>query len=288
MGDDRSMFCELEGELSLLSVDDLQSALREISSGLSCFGHLPEWEQWYHYLLGQLLPRAHESTGSSLLESLVTGFIALYPDGVQAPPYEQFLEDALRTLGQCLMDEPCWSGSNIVVGAFLHRSESSPAEIGGWWDASGDFSASMFFCLKYLPATSIRAWLQSALAIPALHWRAQVLVWFVGAHEVLIGRVKWPSEFSVKARPSIGWHGSDYLRPELLAMDGNGAPVDTGVLPEPARRMALHTITAHFTDKVFVAWLESLSSVPSLEAELAEIPARFEDLYLRVDSHAIR
>jgi hypothetical protein len=81
--------------------------LQEIASGTSAFGPLDEWNLWYHYLLGQLLPRAHEAFLSSLLESLITGFMALHPNGVYAAPYPQFLDDTLLTLGGCMMERSC-------------------------------------------------------------------------------------------------------------------------------------------------------------------------------------
>ncbi|UUZ46943.1 hypothetical protein LP420_25160 [Massilia sp. B-10] len=56
----------------------------------------------------------------------------------------------LTTLGRSLMEPHCWNGTEIKVGAMLRRSNNNPAQVWGWWDASGDFSASMFFCLEVL------------------------------------------------------------------------------------------------------------------------------------------
>lgn len=281
MGKERRLFHELEGDLAALTAWDVQKPLEEIASGTSSFGPYDEWHDWYHYLFGQLLPRSHECFVSSLLESLVTGFVALYPNGIHNAPYPDFEHDALLTLGRCMMEPQCWAGSEIVVGAFLHRSNNNPNRVWCWWDASGDFSASLFFCLKYLPSSLVRGWFSSVLSIESPHWRAQVLVWLVGSHEMLRGRLHWPSEFLIKARPSVGWDWSHCLRPELATSDESGAPAVTSLLPDVSRTHALEAAHSYFTEEIFLEWLESIARVPYLKAELAEIPATFESLYVR-------
>jgi hypothetical protein len=280
MGDNRRMFHELDGDLSHLSAWTLQEPLQEIASGTSSFGPLPEWHSWYNYLLSQLIPRSHESFVSSLLESLITGFVAIYPNGVQSGPYPLFLEDSLLTLGRCMMESRCWSGTDVVVGEFLHRSNNNPNRVWCWWDASGDFSASMFFCLKYLPPALIPGWLESALAIPSPHWRAQLIVWLVGSHDILTGKINWPSEFPDNAYPSVNWEWSHCLRPELAASDSSGASPIPSLLGETSRSEALRVIHSHFSEDVFLEWLSSISGVSYLETELADIPSTFEGLYV--------
>ncbi len=53
------------------------------------------------------------------------------------------------------MDRNCWEDNDIELGKLLHRSNNNPNQVWMWWDASGDFSSSMFFCLKYLPVECI-------------------------------------------------------------------------------------------------------------------------------------
>jgi hypothetical protein len=280
MGEERRLYDELKGDLSALSVRELQEPLHEIASGTSSFGPLAEWRDWYHYLLGQLVPRAHDSSVSSLLESLITGFIALHPNGVHSRTYPQFLGDSLMTLGQSMMASTCWSENDIVVGTCLHRSNRNPNQIWRWWDASGDFSASMFFCLKYLPYSLVPAWFQSVLDIPSPHWRAQVLVWLVGSHEMLTSRTCWPSSFSLEPRPSVAWEWSHCLSSELATADETGAAAMPSLLPESSCKLALQVVRSHFTESVFIDWLLSIASVPYLEAELAELPSTFESMYV--------
>jgi hypothetical protein len=279
MGDERLLFTELLEPLEGLSAHALQKPLEEIASGTSSFGPMREWNEWYHYLLGQVLPRCHEAFVSSLLESLITGFMALYPHGIGTAPYKGFEADALNTLGRCLMDSRCWRGEEIAVGTFLHRSNNNPNRVWCWWDASGDFSASMFFCLKYLPEDLVVDWLESVLAIPSAHWRAQVIVWAVGAHDMLRGEVKWPSELRVESRPSISWEWSHCLRGEagFGEAESNRA---TGFLPDESRMLTLQTLQRHFTQDIFLEWLLSIEEVQYLRDELAEIPDTFQQLYI--------
>lgn len=268
-------------DLSVLSAWDIQKPLQEIASGTGSFGPSAEWRSWYHYLLGQLLTRGHESFVSSLLELFVTGFMSHYPNGVHSAPYRQFRDDALLTVGRCIMDSQCWNGTDIAIGMILHRSNNNPNGVWCWWDASGDFSASMFFCLKYLPESLLQGWLQSVLAIPSPHWRAQVLVWLVGAHDILTGRIKWPSELLIESRPSVGWDWSHCLRLELALSDDSGAQPMQSLLPESSRSLVLQLVGRHFSEDIYLEWLATISSIPYLWEEVAEIPSTFERLYVR-------
>ena len=179
-----------------------------------------------------------------------------------------------------MMAPECWSGRHALVGRFLHRSNNNPRRIWRWWDASGDFSASLYFCLKYLPPTCIAQWLRSVLAIDSPHWRAQLIVWLVGSNDMLQGRMLWPSELDACAYPSVTWEYSHGLRPDLAKMDESGVPAMPAFLSDAARDAVLSVVRSHFTDTVFLEWLESIGEVPELQAELAESPSAFEALYV--------
>jgi hypothetical protein len=280
MGDDRRMYHELRGDLAALSTDLFQHVLEEIASGIRCFGHHREWDEWFHYLLARLIPRGHEHDGSPLLESLVSTFMVLYPNGVYREPYAGFLADLLCTLGRCMMAPECWNGQQALLGRFLHRSNHNAREVWGWCNASGDLSASLYFCLKYLPPDCVARWFMSVLAIESPYWRAQLIVWLVGSNDMLQGRMLWPCELDGCAYPSVTWAYSHGLRPDLAKTDESGAPAVQAFLPEAARDAVLTVVRSHFTETVFLEWLESIGEVPELQAELAEIPSAFEALYV--------
>lgn len=205
MGSERYLYDYLSGDIERIPVGDLMKPLEEIVVGTNAFGYHDEWNSWYHYLLAQLIPRSHEYHVDYLLEYLISGFLTQYPDGVEEEPYNGFKEDVLNTLGKSMMDGVCWDGSSIVVGNILCPSNRNPARVWCWWDASGDFSASLLFCLKFLPAERISDWFQSALGIESPHWRAQLIVWLLGADKILRDEIKQPSEFGEGDRPSINW-----------------------------------------------------------------------------------
>ena len=280
MGDDRRIYHELRGDLATLSTGQLQDVLHEIASGTSCFGPLREWNEWFHHLLAPLIPRAHEHHVSSLVESLISAFVALHPNGVYREPYSGFLADVMCSLGRCMMAPECWSGQHALTGRFLHRSNNNPRQVWRWWDASGDFSASLYFCLKYLPADCVAGWFKSVLAIESPHWRSQLIVWLVGSNDMLRGRMLWPSELDSGAYPSVAWEFSHGLRPDLAKSDESGAPAMPAFLPDAARDAVLTVVHGHFTDTVFLEWLDSIGTVAELQAELADIPSMFEALYV--------
>ena len=101
------------------------------------------------------------------------------------------------------MDGACWKDDRIIPGTLLKREYNPDAGTWFWYDASGDLSASMFFRLKYLPAEAVCPWLRSVFSIPCPHWRAQILVWFVGAHDILSGGKPDPSHFDPEDWPSL-------------------------------------------------------------------------------------
>lgn len=281
MGDERYMFDYLRGDLEQISVRGLMRPLEEIASGTHSFGVLEEWNVWFHYLLSQLIPRAHEHHVDYLLEYLVTAFVTQYPAGVRNEPYQGFHLDVLNTLGKSIMDRQCWDGNEIVLGRILWPSNNNPRKVWLWWEASGDFSASMFFCLKYLPSHAIPDWLRSVLRIESAHWRAQLIVWFVGAHKVLTGEIAQPSELKDgDGAPGITWEWSHVLNGEYTGDYGPNSPPADAFLPDESRIQALNTINEEATEELLLNWLSSIEKYDYLESELGDIPSRFADLYV--------
>lgn len=137
----------------------------------------------------------------------------------------------------------------------------------------------MFFCLKYLPASPIPSWLVSALNIPSPHWRAQLVVWLLGAYKVLDGSVQWPSQFDEHDSPSIPWSWSHCLKPTLEPTQGDST-ASALFLPETNRHLALQTLSTEITPSRANEWFTSISTVDYLASELAGIPETFSRLYV--------
>lgn len=279
MGETRHMFTNLMGDLDPLPVKELQKPLEEIASGVSCFGRRTEWRDWFHYLLPRLVPRANENYVASLNETLVTALMAQYPLGIVNAPYPKFRDDVLVTLGRTTMEGSCWRDGRLVLGTMLHRHNRWPSGQWGWYDASGDLSASLFLNLKYLSRDEVRDWMASVLAIACPYWRAQLIAWLVGAHDVLSGQIRQPSDF--KGKPDVDWDWSHCLEfkalvrwDEALALGGRS------FFPEPNCRAVLEVVAATMNQDVFLEWLLSIAEDPGLEAELLDLPDRFSSIYL--------
>lgn len=276
--DKRVMYDYLSGDISKIKVNELMTPLEAISSGTSSFGHEDEWwSPWFHYLMGQLMRKNHEKYVDYLLEYLITAFISQYPDCVSNEPYVGFKEDAINTLGKCIMDAECWNENKIVMGKVLCSSNNNPARYWGWDKASGDFSASIFFCLKYLRPEQISEWCKSVLEIESPHWSAQLIVWLVGAHKILNGEQKHPSEFS--GNPDIGWawsHDVDGFQNYLP--ESQRKP--TVFLPKENSSIFLSTVRSYINEQVYLDWLTSISEYDYIEAEMGGIPNQFEELYI--------
>ena len=206
----------------------------------------------------------------------MTGFVAQYPRGVQKEPYAGFKEDALLTLGRCLMSESCWDGVAIRTGRIFHQPGGLPNGQWGWWDASGDFSAFMTFCLKYLPVEQMEGWLRSVFRITDPHWRAQLVVWYLGMQDYCLQSERsLPGSWPNPGCPNIAWAGCDYIN-DYLYENNKDAIAENDVFIPAANRQALQaTVAAVMDEKVFMEWLQSFSAAPYLEAELGDLPYQF-------------
>ncbi|RQZ56422.1 hypothetical protein DF057_30495 [Burkholderia cepacia] len=274
MGDSRRTFAELQDDLQSIDIARLDTPLEEIVIGTTSFGPRDEWQQWYHYLMGQLMPRCHEGQHHALLEWLITAFVSQHPDRIPSEPYQGYRRDVLDTLGQSLMDPECWPSGALDTAACFNRHHDRQSGTGDWFNASGKFSSSMFLCVKYLETHEIRPWLTSVLAIDDPLWRAQLMIWFVGADDMLRGRVRQPSEFSPRDYPRIDWQGARYLSGST---DRHAAPVE--FVPSANRDAAVDTLRSVMTEATFLDWLHSLGRHDHVESELADLPYRFYSLY---------
>jgi hypothetical protein len=274
MGNNRRMYPELAGDLAAIDISGLQDAFEQIYSGTSSFGNLPEWNEWYHFLMPRLIHRHAEASVAALNEYLIGAFFVLHPEGINDEPYRGFRDDCFATLGQCMMDGTFWCNGQIQVGTCLHRSNNNPAKYWGWDTASGDFSASAFFCAKYLRPAEIEPWLDSILTIQSAHWVAQIMVWLLGAHEVFSGAILQPSQFG--ERPDVSWAWSHVIRGDYH--DGiSTRTID--FVPRANRDEILRVLVGHLSPELFFGWLDLIKRYPYLEAELAELPSQFAQVY---------
>ncbi len=277
MGEDRTTYPYLYDDLDRMEIRKLIRPLEEIASGTSAFGSMEEWDDWFHYLLGRVLHRAHERNFYYFLEILMTAFMNIHPAKIEGRIYKDFREDALNTLGKSIMDPECWNGKNIAMCKILNSCNHNPKGRYGWDRASGDFSSSMFFCLKYLEASQIPGWCASALAIESPHWRAQMIVWLVGADKILKGRLQQPSQ--LKGDPSVEWDWSHCINGDIEQRQDKSKPLPD-FLPAGNRSAFLKCVKQRITEDVYLEWMDSIAQFEYIENEMLAIPSMFEDIYL--------
>lgn len=278
MSEQRQMFPELAGDLARLKDERLAKPLQELASGPAAFGPREEWTDWYHYLMPRLLPRAHEGLFPSIYELLVTAFFTQHPRSGGPQPYPGFFRDSLLSLGRVLMGPECWPGGRIDFVTALHKYHVRRVDRWFWEEASGRLSCAMFFILKYLEAQEVAGWMRSVLAIRSTHWRAQVMVWLVGAHPMLTGAWTQPAEFDDTDYPSVRWLESHVLQGHYTGDYTPGATPEV-FLPPENREAAIAAVRSVLAEIDFASWLESLSRYDYLEGELADIPFTFHRLY---------
>lgn len=154
-----------------LGYKHLDSALREIASGISSFGRWEEWVIWFRYLLPKMITWKGERL-NTIIEATITAFMNVYWDGV-ADEYPEFREDVLNSLAKVIMTPPLWGSI-----------QDFPYLQGGYiWEINNTLTASMFFCLKFLKTEEIRTWIASFVAIEDVRWRLQIIIWLTKAKQ---------------------------------------------------------------------------------------------------------
>ena len=123
----------------------------------------------------------------------------------------------------------------------------------------------------------IEPWLRSVFAIACPHWRAQLIVWCVGAHPLLTGELAHIAEAGTLT-PGIGWQGSNWLKGNYIGRYPDGQTPQP-FLPEQHRMIAVRTIASLMSEEILLDWLISISAFDYLENELFGLPDRFQALY---------
>ena len=279
MGESRKMYDELElpNAVKELDVLDLSEILCQISSGTSCFGHLDEWDDWFKYMLPDLIERSGETHyfDTNVLQYVVTAFMSIYWDGLD-DHYDFFRDDVMSTLPRTMMHEMFWSdeaeGSRPL---FLDVQEDGAGRLKLFWDAgtsNPSVSASLFFCLKYLPAEELPAWIDSVLAIEHPLWQGNLMVWFLGAFDLMKRGTILPDEVD-KAAPKLEWENSHVLGSEHTTPEFND---NRRFLPEENVRAFFNAMKAYYTDKKLLDLAEQFSQNEFIATSTFGIPERLQ------------
>lgn len=239
----------------------LASALWDIASGTTSFGHRREWDSWFDHLLPDLVVRAGEH---KLLECTMTSFFALYWDGIPER-YREFRRDVLDTLGLSLMSQ-----------APFGRSFLEEPRLDAWFEVPGELSASLCFCLKYLDQDELPGWIDSLLAIDRPGFRASLLVWMLGARDLLRDPAFGTLRLS-RTRPPIAWENAYLL--ENAASGPEHDQYARPFLPAASCSRFLARVLGHL-DEHYIDWLEAIWQDAVLEQQLCHLPEQFFDEFL--------
>jgi len=287
LGAERRLYTELsETPVAVHDLLYLSHCLFEITSGTTSFGRRGEWEEWFRYLLPDLVLRGHERHAfETLLEPTITAFMVLFPGPLEGE-YAGFREDALASLGACVMGGGAWDncgggareGGARSLGRFLRwEDEGGFVELSGW-DAGlacEPLSASLFFCLKYLKEGEVGAWAESVFAIGDPYFCASLAVWLLGALDMLQAARAMPRAIE-KSSPRVKWRNSFLLEPAYEGRDVNGVrgPVDDArdFLPRANRAAFVRAVRRLLTTETLLAWADSFSADALLRENFYQVP----------------
>lgn len=272
---EREMYPLLLGDLDALADEQFERPITEMAIGPTSFGELPEWTEWYHYLLPRLLQRTWRPILHHPVELLFTGFISQHPDSSGVMPYRDFCADALATLGQYIMSPPFWVEPEAAPQCFTKWC--GPSGICGWYKTDGLMSASLFFCLKYLDADRVGPWFRSVAAIPNRYWQAQLLTWLVGAHPILTDEISQPATLPGEGLFGVGWEWSHVLSGNYSG--DHAPPIQMVPFLSPENRDALLGVARELnTDEFFEDFLTD-PQMEAVAAETSDLRDRFLGLY---------
>jgi hypothetical protein len=278
MGTQRYYYTTLmEQPVANIPVQDLQRVLEEIASGTKAFGHLVEWDQWFRYLLPDLIERAHERYIDPLLELLITAFFQVFWSEIPEE-YQGFRSDVLNTLPRALFRLRRWHWE-LDPSEELQHAIWAVRGIGIWSLPKGAFSATMFWALQFLRPEEMTEWVASLVAAPSHRWRITLLSWLDNTQELL----QQPTVPATKIRGMqflIDWDWC-WVLGGLAAGDrsfapGHGFNEEADFLPHSTRAAFLEQMAVHLPVERYFEWME-----PFLSDEAEDIPTKvfFEELF---------
>jgi len=245
----------------------IESALIALASGPGCFGVLKEWTDWLHYLLPRLLERIEGWEWMEVYESLVTAFMARYPDERGEYPYAPFLEDVLKTLGRVPMSASNWKDGRLVARGLISVMEDSA--LGPFLSCGGTISVALFLHLKYLDEASFPEWLASVLPIDDPVWRFKIVLWISKSKDLLLQPDQQPGVLEFESSFGSGWQGSWCLMGGNPSSEVDPSQLAVPFLSDARRQLFREEIRRHLT----------CESLDRLDVEIAELERSQVEIY---------
>lgn len=289
IGKERRLYHELiDKPFAEIKPSDLSTEiLFEIASGTKSFGHREEWDEWFKYLLPQLILRSSESYFFSelLAQSIVSAFMNVYWNGIPEE-YSGFRNDVIDSLSLCLMNEELWcyyidEKTNIIYprAKFLNTYKDGRDNLRLDWNsgkANESLSALMFFCLKYLNPKEISSWVKSLFSINDIYWKGALMVWILGTYDILKQPIISPLMIE-KSNPELKWENSHTLGSRYGSIDAEHLPDkdfndNKNFIPAENAECFVEEINKHLTDELILDWAESFAGDSFVSESTFNIP----------------
>jgi hypothetical protein len=246
----RKYFTELLAQpMSDVSADIIVDCLYEMAVGLNMYPEeAPDWIEWFNYMLPFLVERGHER---DIVEGAITTFIRMYGHSTNKE-YFGFRNDALKSLGKVLMKPELWDEQGESIPALRQNWSIHPNRPKKNISCSGAISASIVFCLFYLPPESVAVWTRSLLRINSPYFRAHFLIWLLSTHVLLEGTTTLWLRSLTQAPYSIDWDNS------YLLEDPNPK------IPSDCMKQFLATIRVELSKELLTQWSTEISRTKDL------------------------
>lgn len=262
--------------------DQLQHAIGDLSWGPSCFGHMPEWSQWFLFLLPRVIELIDEWRPSDLTGAMVSAVLIHFPAPEVEQPYSEFRDDVLATLGRVIMEPRFWIDGRIACGKTLTGIEST---VYSCIVSAGDaFSASLFLALKYLDLQMIEPWLASVVAIPDPVWRTKYALWLAEVAPMLLEEGRQPSERVFQGWHGFGWQQCWSLKGSIPGVDVDRSATVRAFLDTDRRKTILAAVRGNLSQAVLSEWRIGLENEQSVCGGLEDVIGQFEVAAKRVTS----
>lgn len=267
------MFSELMSEdAAQWPYEVLTEALTELGSGPGCFGDLPEWTEWFQFLLPRAIPRIQgQWEGGQLFQALATAVFVHCPDPSRPVLGASYHRDILDTLGRALLAPDIWQGRHVRPNQALCVLFNSPA-YGYLLDAGEAYSAALCLVMRYLDESQIDGWMTSVLAIDDPFWRAAFVRWLSGAKLLLIDGAQ-PGDLP-KRDGIIGWNGHWSIHGAAPFMDPQATLHP--FFDRRRRAVVLDALHRQLTKRTLAAWKDDLETIRTQHPELDGVLLQYE------------
>lgn len=143
-------------------------------TGITTFGRLKIWVDWFHHMLPSFIKKASTSD-DALFFDIIGYFYELYPYEI-FEEYFGFRHDVFHTLMKVIMQDRFWKNGDLKIPDWAEESDEYNPE---WYeqDVGGQLYDSLEFCIKYLPERDLVQWVESVARIDGKIWRTQVRFW---------------------------------------------------------------------------------------------------------------